>query len=104
MKSYMITGSSSTWRIDGRTAGAAWERVPMNGRLGSRAGAVLAAALDRLIPGDEFGPCASGAGVGRSIEGMLARADPSLGAEWRSSLEQLDDLARARGGTGFAEL
>ena len=80
------------------------EREPMNRRLGPRAGAVLAAALDRLIPGDEFGPSATDAGVGHSIEGMLGRADPSLRADWRRSLEQLDDLALARAGAGFAEL
>ena len=39
-----------------------------------------------------------------SIEGSLSRADPSLRADWRRSLEQLDDLALARGGAGFAEL
>ena len=104
MKSYMISGSASTWRIDDATAGRAPERVPMTRRLGPRAGAVLTAALDRLIPGDEFGPSASEAGVGRYIEGMLGRADPSLRADWRRSLEQLDDLALARGGAGFADL
>jgi gluconate 2-dehydrogenase gamma chain len=76
----------------------------MNGRLGPRAGAVMAAALDRLVPGDALGPSATGAGVGRHIEGMLDRADPSLRVDWRRSLEQLDDLALARGGAGFAEL
>ncbi|HEV7642126.1 MAG TPA: gluconate 2-dehydrogenase subunit 3 family protein [Gaiellaceae bacterium] len=76
----------------------------MNRRLGPRAGAVLVAALDRLIPGDEFGPSATDAGVGHYIEGMFGRADPSLRADWRRSLEQLDDLALARAGAGFAEL
>jgi gluconate 2-dehydrogenase gamma chain len=76
----------------------------VNGRLGARATAVLSAALDRLIPGDEFGPGALEAGVGRSIEGMLSRADPSLCGEWRRALVQLDELALTRARAGFAEL
>jgi gluconate 2-dehydrogenase gamma chain len=76
----------------------------VNGRLGERASAVLDAALDRLIPGDEFGPGTAGAGVGRCIEGMLGRADASLSGDWRGSLEQFDDLALARAGARFAEL
>jgi gluconate 2-dehydrogenase gamma chain len=80
------------------------QRMRMNRRLGSRAGAVLVAALDRLIPGDEFGPGAVETDVGRFIEAMLGRADADLRDEWRSSLEQLDELALAREGTGFCEL
>jgi gluconate 2-dehydrogenase gamma chain len=76
----------------------------VNGPLGARAGAVLAAAIDRLIPGDEFGPGAIESGIGHYVEGMLGRADAELRDDWRSSLEQLDDLAHAREGAGFAEL
>jgi gluconate 2-dehydrogenase gamma chain len=76
----------------------------VNGRLGPRAGAVLDAALERLIPEDEFGAGASAAGVGRYIEGALSRADEELGREWRASLEELDDLALARSGAGFTGL
>ena len=35
---------------------------------------------------------------------MLGRADAELRDDWRRSLEQLDALARAREGAGFAEL
>jgi gluconate 2-dehydrogenase gamma chain len=76
----------------------------VNGPLGARAGAVLAAAIDRLIPDDDFGPRAIESGAGRYVEGMLGRADAELRNAWRSSLEQLDDLAHAREGAGFAEL
>jgi len=96
MKSYMITTSSSTRRIH--------ERAHVNGRLGPRAGAVLAAAIDRLIPNDDFAPGGIDVEVGRYVEGMLGRADARLSSDWRRSLEQLDDLARAREGVGFAEL
>ena len=65
---------------------------------------MLAAAIDRLIPGDEFGPSGIEAGVGRYVEGMLGRADGAAAPSWRSALEQLDDLAVAREGRGFAEL
>ena len=58
---------------------------------------MLRAALDRLIPGDEFGS-------GASLAGMLVRADPSLSSEWRRPLAQLDELALTRAGAGFAEL
>lgn len=86
------------------TAGQARERAHVNGRLGSRAGAVLAAAIDRLIPSDEFGPSGVETCVGRYVEGMLVRADARLSCDWRRSLEQLDALAIAREGVGFAEL
>jgi gluconate 2-dehydrogenase gamma chain len=104
MKSYMITASSAMRRTNDGTAGAARERAHVNGRLGPRASAVLDAALERLIPSDEFGAGAVEDGAGRSIEGMLARADASLSGDWRRSLERLDDLALTRAGAGFAEL
>jgi gluconate 2-dehydrogenase gamma chain len=104
MKSYMISRSSSMWRTDEGAAGAASERAHVNGRLGPRAGAVLAAAIERLIPSDDFGPGGIEGGVGRYVEGMLGRADARVRNDWRRSLEQLDDLALAREGAGFAEL
>ena len=76
----------------------------MSGALGSRADGVLAAALDRLIPSDEHGPGALEAGVGRYVEGELARAGEAVQREWRDALEALDDLARRREGDGFASL
>jgi gluconate 2-dehydrogenase gamma chain len=75
-----------------------------NGRLGPCAAAVLDAALERLIPSDEFGPGALEAGVGRYVVSMLGRADAGIARDWRRSLEQLDALALARTGTAFVEL
>jgi gluconate 2-dehydrogenase gamma chain len=72
--------------------------------LGNRAEAVLAAALEVLIPGDEHGPGAREAGVGVYVEGALARAGADTRARWRTALEALDDLASARAGTAFATL
>ena len=54
----------------------------MTSGLGSGADAVLAAALERLIPDDEHGPGALEAGVGRYVDGALERA----GDEMRRSL------------------
>jgi Gluconate 2-dehydrogenase subunit 3 len=72
--------------------------------LGNGAGAVLAAALERLIPEDEHGPGALEAGVGRYVEGALERGGDGVLARWRAGLEALDELARAREGAGFAAL
>ena len=76
----------------------------MTSGLGSGADAVLAAALERLIPDDEHGPGALEAGVGRYVEGALERGGDEALARWRAGLEGLDALARAREGAGFAEL
>jgi gluconate 2-dehydrogenase gamma chain len=76
----------------------------VSGVLGGRADGVLAAALDRLIPSDEHGPGALEAGVGRYIEGALARAGEAVRREWRDALEALDDLARRREGDAFGSL
>jgi gluconate 2-dehydrogenase gamma chain len=76
----------------------------VTGGLGSGADAVLAAALERLIPADEHGPGAREAGVGRYLEGALARAGDDVRARWRAGLEVLDELARVREGAGFAAL
>jgi gluconate 2-dehydrogenase gamma chain len=73
-------------------------------RLGGGADLVLAAALDRLIPADEHGPGALGAGVQRYIEGSLERSGAAEAARWRGELEALDARARAREGAAFAEL
>jgi len=72
--------------------------------LGSGADAVLAAALERLIPADEHGPGAGEVGVGRYLAGALARAGDATVARWREGLGALDALARAREGSGFAAL
>ena len=76
----------------------------MTSGLGSVAEAVLAAALERLIPGDEHGPGAAEAGVGRYVEGALARAGEDTRVRWRQALEALDTVARAREGGAFAAL
>ena len=63
---------------------------------------VLTAALDRVIPEDNY-PSATAAGVMNFIEG----ATGSFGATWPLLLSGLDDLdaeAKSRGGTGFALL
>jgi gluconate 2-dehydrogenase gamma chain len=91
-------------RTDHASAGEAAERAHVDARLGPRAGAVLAAAIERLIPGDDFGPGWIDAGVGRYVEAMLGRADTGLSSDWRRSLEQLDGLALAREGAGFADI
>lgn len=76
----------------------------MTGGLGSGAEAALAAALERLIPGDEHGPGAAEAGVGRYVEGALQRGGEDARARWRAGLEALDELAREREGAAFATL
>ena len=76
----------------------------MTGALGSGADAVLAAALERLIPEDEHGPGAAEAGVGRYVEGALQRGGDGARARWQAGLEALDALAREREGGGFAAL
>jgi gluconate 2-dehydrogenase gamma chain len=76
----------------------------VTGGLGSGADAVLAAALERLIPGDEHGPGAAEAGVGRYVEGALQRGGEDARARWLAGLEALDGLARQREGAAFATL
>jgi len=76
----------------------------VTGGLGNGAGAVLAAALERLIPEDEHGPGALEAGVGRYVEGALERGGDEALLRWRTGLEALDGLARVREGAGFAAL
>jgi choline dehydrogenase-like flavoprotein len=64
---------------------------------------VLAAALDRVIPRDNY-PSATDAGVMNFIE---RNAGAGFGAAWRLLLSGLDDLdaeAGSRGGVGFALL
>ncbi len=76
----------------------------MTSPLGRGAEAVLAAALDRLIPGDEHGPGALEAGVRIYVEGALARAGDAAVARWEAGLAALDALALEREGAGFAVL
>jgi gluconate 2-dehydrogenase gamma chain len=72
--------------------------------LGSGAGALLAAVLDRLIPSDVHGPGALAAGVPLYIAGVLERGGEMAVARWEAGLAALDALAQEREGGGFAAL
>lgn len=73
----------------------------MTSALGSDAGAVLAAALERILPEDEHGPGARALGVVGYVEAALARGDEASRERWRAALLALDAQA---GAPGFAAL
>jgi gluconate 2-dehydrogenase gamma chain len=66
--------------------------------------AVLAAAVERLIPSDETGPGAREACVCRYIEGTLESGPAEQHALYETGLRALDSEARSAQGPGFAHL